>query len=203
MKKILSLILILVTAFSAVSCVKLGGDPVDKRYYRLAPVRQGETQAPQSDIILRVRRMSVSDLYNTRELVYQMEGGRIESDFYNLFFVAPSNNITTELRKWLASSGQFSNIIEPGSMVVPTLTLEGVLNSLYGDYSSGQPAAVVEMQFFLVNESTADNDIVFSQSYRQRIPLAKPDPQDLVQAMTKGVAAIFTQLEQDLAQAPI
>ncbi len=100
-------------------------------------------------------------------------------------------------------TGQFSHIIEPGSMVIPTLTLEGVVNSLYGDYATDQPAAVIEMQFFLVNESTADNDIVFSRSYRQRVPLTKPDPQELVQAMTKGVQAIFTQLEQDMAAAPI
>lgn len=203
MKKIISILLVLAVTLTAVSCVKLGGDPVDKRYYRITPIRSGEPASPEGDTVLKVRRMTVSDLYNTRELVYQMSDGRIESDFYNLFFVTPGNNLTTELRKWLGVTGQFSHIIEPGSMVIPTLTLEGVVNSLYGDYATDQPAAVIEMQFFLVNESTADNDIVFSRSYRQRVPLTKPDPQKLVQAMTKGVQAIFTQLEQDMAAAPI
>jgi len=203
MKKLLSTLLILIVAVSAASCVKLGGDPIDKRFYRITPIRNGEPSKPNSDMVLKVRRISVSDLYKTRELVYQMNDGLIESDFYNLFFVTPGNNLTTELRKWLSASGQFSHIIEPGSMVVPSLTLEGVVNSLYGDYSTEQPAAVIEMQFFLVNESTADNEIVFSQSYRQRVPLTQPDPQELVQAMTKGVQAIFTQLEQDMAAAPL
>jgi len=203
MKKIISTLLILTMALTAVSCVKLGGDPVDKRFYRLTPERSGEPALPQGDIVLKVRRMTVSDLYNSRELVYQLRDGGIESDFYNLFFVTPGNNLTTELRNWLGASGQFSHIIKPGSMVIPTLTLEGMVNSLYGDYATDHPAAVIEMQFFLVNESTADNDIVFSRSYRQRVPVTKPDPQELVQAMTKGVQAIFTQLEQDLAKAPL
>ncbi len=201
MKKAILILIILIMATSTVSCVKLGGTPVDKRFYRLTPVREGESAQTKGDIVLRVRRLTISDLYNTRELVYQMKDGRIESDFYNLFFVTPGNNLTVELRKWLSATGQFSHVVEPGSMVVPTLTLEGVVNALYGDYASDQPAAIVEMQFFLVNESTADNEIVFSQSYRQRVPLTKPDPQELVQAMTTGVQTIYTQLEKDLAAA--
>ncbi len=105
--------------------------------------------------------MSTSDLYNSRELIYQMADGRIESDFYNMYFVAPGNMLTSELRKWLGASGQFSHIIEPGSMVVPTYTLEGTVNALYGDYSGETPAAVVKLQIFIVDESTAENDIVF------------------------------------------
>ncbi len=154
-------------------------------------------------MILKIRRMSVSDLYNTRELVYQMDGGRIESDFYNMFFVTPGNMLTTELRTWLGASNRFKNIIEPGSMVVPSLTLEGAINALYGDYANGQPAAVVSLQFFLVDESTPTNDIVFSKDYNQRIPLTKADPQELVKAMTLAVQAIFTQLEQDMATVPM
>ena len=199
MKRIHAIILVLALVLAASACVKLGGKPLDKTYYRINPVRTAEPQAAPGDVILKVRRTTVSDLYNTRELVYQMDGGRIESDFYNMFFVTPGNMLTTELRKWLAASNRFSNIIEPGSMVVPTLTLESIVNALYGDYTGGHPAAVVNMQFFVVDESTPTNEIVFSKSYRQRIPLAQPDPQELVKAMTKAVQTIFTELEQDLA----
>jgi len=86
---------------------------------------------------------------------------------------------------------------------VPGLTLEGVVNSLYGDYATGSPAAVIEMQFFVVDESTAENDIVFSSTYTRRVPIAAPDPQALVQAMTLGVQEIFTELENGLATAEL
>ena len=203
MKKHHIFFIILAVALTMTACVKLGGKPLDKRYFQITPTRSGEPAATSSDLVLKVRRLSVSDLYNTRELVYREAGGRIDSDFYNMFFVTPGNMLTTELRKWLGASNLFAHIIEPGSMVVPNLTLEGAINSLYGDYSTDTPTAVVEMQFFVVDESTPDNVIVFSRSYAQRIPLAQPDPQQLIQAMTKGVQTIFTDLEKDLAAAPL
>lgn len=152
-------------------------------------------------MVLKVRRATVSDIYSGRELIYKMKDGRIESDFYNMYFVAPGNMLTAELRNWLAASGQFAHIVEPGSMVVSDLTLETVVNSLYGDYTAEQPAAVVEVQFFVVDESTPNNVIVFSTEYKKRIPFSKPDPGQLVRSMTKGVQDIFTELEKDLAAA--
>ncbi len=199
MKRYPIIILILVVALAATACVKLGGKPIDKKFYRIAPTRTAEPAAAPNDAVLKVRRMKISDFYNTRELVYQMKDGRIESDFYNMLFVPPSNMLTTELRRWLAASGRFTHIVEPGSMVVPTLTLEGVVGAMYGDYTTDTPTAVIEMQFFLVDENTTNNDIVFSRDYRQRIPLTQPEPHELVQALTTGVEAIFTQLENDLS----
>ena len=196
------MIFILLAIFlTMTACVKLGGKPLDKHYFQISPVRSGETVSTDSDLILMVRRLSVSDLYNSREVVYRKADGRIDSDFYNMFFVTPGNMLTTELRKWLDKSGQFAHIIEPGSMAVPGLTLEGTVNALYGDYSTEEPAAVVEMQFFVMDESTAENTIVYSNSYAQRIPLIEADPQQLVKAMTQGVQTIFTELEKDLATA--
>ncbi len=182
-------------------CARLAHDPVDKRYYQLLPEREAGEPGTRRDMVLKVRRLSVSDLYNTRELVYREPGGRVESDYYNMFFVTPGDMLTQELRTWLRETGLFSHIIEPGSMVVSGLTLEGVVNALYGDYTTDAPAAVVEMQFFVVDESTAANDIVFSADYRRRVPIAEPDPAALVQAMTTGVEAIFADLETDLAKA--
>lgn len=199
MKRSPLIILIILVAVATTSCVKLGGKPLEKKYYRVSPERTASAAAVPSSIVLKVRRMKISDFYSTRELVYQMKDGRMESDFYNLYFVPPENMLTTELRRWLTASGRFAHIIEPGSMVVPGLTLEGVVGSMYGDYTTTEPAAVIEMQFFLVDENSSNNDIVFSKDYRQRIPLSQPVPSELVQALTKGVQAIFTELENDLS----
>ena len=193
--------LILAITLMATACVKLGGKPLDKRYYQITPELTERQSNTEYDFILKVRRFSISNLYNTRELVYRGREGRIESDFYNMFFVPPADMLTTELRKWLRNSNLFAHIIEPGSMVVPGLTLEGVVNSLYGDYSLDTPAAVVEMQFFVVDESSANNEIVFSRTYAERIPMPEPTAQALVNAMTSGVQTIYANLETDLGNA--
>jgi cholesterol transport system auxiliary component len=203
MKRYHILAALLIAALAASACVRLGSKPLEKHYYQISPTRSAQKADAPRDIVLMVRRLSVSDLYNSRELVYRGAEGSVDSDFYNLFFVNPGSMLTTELRRWLRESGRFSHIIEPGSMVVPTLTLEGTVNALYGDYSGAQPAAVVEMQFFLVDESTADNAIVFSGSYAERVPVADADPQTLVKAMTQGVERIYASLETDLASAPL
>jgi cholesterol transport system auxiliary component len=203
MKRYTILAAALIAALAATACVKLGAQPLDKRFYQISPVRTAQKADAHKDIILLVRRLSASDLYNTRELVYRGADGHIESDFYNKFFVPPSNMLTTELRRWLSASGLFKHVIEPGSMVVPGLTVEGAVNALYGDYSAEQPAAVVEMQFFAVDESTQDNAIVFSGSYKERIPMSSTAPDALVQAMTVAVQNIFANLETDMAAAPL
>jgi len=203
MKPYRILILVLAVALAASACVKLGGKPLDKRYYQISPERTSTTVAQPRAETLKVRRLAVSDIYNTRELVYRGPEGAIDSDFYNLFFVTPGSMLTTELRRWLTESGLFTHIVAPGSLIVPGLTLEGMINALYGDYSGTAPAAVVEMQFFVVDESSAENDIVFSGSYKERISLDSADPQQLVQAMTIAVANIYTNLENDLAAAPL
>ena len=203
MKRYLILIALVAAALAGSACVKLGGKPVAKQYYQISPARTAPEAAAPRDIVLLVRRLSVSDLYNSRELIYRGSGERIESDFYNMFFINPASMLTTELRRWLDESGMFAHIIEPGSMVVPGLTLEGTVNALYGDYSSDRPVAVVEMQFFAVDESTPDNDIVFSGHYTERIPLADTDPRTLIKAMTQGVETIYATLETDLAAAPL
>lgn len=195
------LTLLVLTAILAVGCVKLTHDPIHKRYFQIVPERTEKKAATSKGVILKVRRLSVSAPYETRELIYRECRNRIESDYYNTFFATPGAMLTTGLRKWLRESNLFTHIIEPGSMVVSGLTLEGVVNALYGDYTTDAPAAVVEMQFFVVDESTAANDIVFSADYRRRVPIAEPDPAALVQAMTTGVEAIFADLETDLAKA--
>ncbi|MBC16348.1 MAG: hypothetical protein CL942_04760 [Desulfovibrio sp.] len=194
---------LLVLLMLSAGCVKLGSEPLDKQFYRLMPERSAETAHVKRDLILKVRRLSISEIYNTRELVYQLDNGRVESDFYNMFFVSPRSMLTTELRSWLKEADIFASIIEPGSMIIPGLTLEGVVNSLYGDYATSEPVAVVAMQFFLVDENTPDNTIVFSKDYTQRVPLTEPTPEKLVQGMTTGVQLIFEELEKDLAQTPL
>lgn len=203
MKPYRILILALAVALAATACVKLGGTPLDKHYYQISPERTAPRAAAPRTETLKVRRLVVSDLYSTRELVYRGPDGSIDSDFYNLLFVTPGNMLTTELRAWLTESGLFPHVVAPGSLVVPGLTLEGMVNALYGDYSGSTPAAVVEMQFFVVDESSAENVIVFSGSYKERISLDSAAPQALVRAMTQAVANIFTHLENDLAEAPL
>ena len=180
-------------------CMKLGGKPVDKRYYQIAPARTAPPAAVHSPKVLKMGRLSISELYDQREMVYRFQGGVVESDFYNTFIINPASMLSQDLKDWLTASGLFAHIVAPGSLAGENLTLEGVVNTLHGDFSGPEPAAVLEMQFFLIDESTEHNDIVFSGDYRERVPLASRQASALVDGLTRAAQDIFTKLEKELA----
>ncbi len=194
--------LVLALALTLPACVSaLKQKPVERHYFHLAVERSMAQGAEPAPMNLRLRPLRVSPGYAGRELVYRMGPSDFATDFYNLYFVSPSDMLTQELRTWLDESRLFANVVEDYSLARPGLTLEGVANALYGDFSASPPAAVVEMQFFLVDENTRDNEIVFSATYERALAIGSATPQALVQGLTQGVREIFTELETDLKAA--
>lgn len=183
------------------ACMKLDRTPVERRFYDLSPQRTGEVRQGMTDHALKVRRFMISPRYEGRELVYKTGDTRFEADYYDLFFVSPAAMLTQDLRAWLKASGLFPDVIDPASMAHSPLTLEGMVNALYGDYTGGGPQAVVEMQFFLIDDTEGDNAIAFSKTYERRVAIPGKDEDALVAGMEQGVAEVFAALEADLAGA--
>lgn len=199
------LVLILAASLFLPACVGgLKQPPVERRYHHLACERgAGPVQeaGPASGLTLRLRPLRVSPGYAGSELVYRMGPSDFVSDFYNLYFVSPGDMLTQELRAWLAEAHLFAHVVEDFSLTRPGLTLEGAVNALYGDFGASPPTAVVRMQFFLVDENTRDNEIVFSGSYDRTVPISSATAQALVQGLIQGVREIFAALEADLRAA--
>ncbi|MGE4294016.1 MAG: ABC-type transport auxiliary lipoprotein family protein [Desulfovibrio sp.] len=196
----------LVLALSAAllaGCAGLKRPAVEKRHFDLRPERSERFEhqaAPVGAPNLRLRRVQVSPLCSGREMVFRSAGAAFNSDYYNTWFVPPADMLGQGLRQWLENSGLFAHVLDDASMAGATLTLEGTANALYGDFSGSAPVAVVEMQFLLLDESTAHNDIVFSGSYEERVPLASEAPSELASGLRRGVGAVFARLEADLAK---
>lgn len=194
------LVLAVLALVFTVGCVgsALKRPPVEKRYFDLEVQRTG-TQAPKAGApVLAVRRVQVSPRYEGRELVYRTDPSGFASDYYNLFFVPPSQMLTQDLRQWLDRSGLFARVLDAGSLVRPDLTLEANAAVFCGDYSVKPGKAVVEMQFLLLDEGSPDMAMLFSRDYRREVALAGAEPKDLVAALRQAVAAIYADLEKDL-----
>ncbi|MEF2144950.1 MAG: hypothetical protein V3573_05850 [Desulfovibrionaceae bacterium] len=180
-------------------CGGLKRPAVEKRHYDIRPERERQERVLQG-VDLKVRRLQISPLYAGREMVFRNADLSYASDYYNTWFVPPVDMLSQGLRVWLDRSGLFAHVLEPSSVVGASLILEGVVNSLYGDFSGEQPVAVAEMQFLLIDESTPHNDIVMTGDYGVRIPLASTGPGDLALGLRQAVQEIFTQLEKELAR---
>ncbi|MHC1701705.1 MAG: ABC-type transport auxiliary lipoprotein family protein [Humidesulfovibrio sp.] len=184
------------------SCVKLEQQPVDKRFFALEVARPGAASAAAaSPATLLVRRMQVSPRVAGRELVYRTGESAWTADYYNLFFVAPADMLTQDLRAWLGSAGLFANVVDPSSLVQPGYILEGNVSALNGDFAARPAQAVVEMQFLLLKVSGGERSVVLTRDIRKSAPLAANTPAELVRALRQAVSEVNTELESVLRQA--
>ena len=147
-------------------CVNLEKGYPEKRYFILDASRDEDISSPDTENVLTVRRFRVSPKYEGKGLVYRHGELRYESDFYNEFFVSPVSMFTEEIRKRLAGSGLFKHVVDPSSILDTTYVLEGAVTALYGDYRvSTAPKAVLEIQFFLLQETDSNPKIIFQNQY--------------------------------------
>lgn len=193
--------LLMLSSLVLSGCAGMQRPAVEKRHFDLRPERVERVVPSQGAVNLRLRRVQVSPLCSGREMVLRSEGASFSSDYYNTWFVPPADMLTQGLRQWLDRSGLFAHVVDSGSLAGAAMVLEGTVNALYGDFSGAVPEAVVEMQFLLLDESGAHNEIVFSGDYSQRIALVSERPADLAVGLRQGVAAVFAGLESDLESA--
>jgi hypothetical protein len=77
--------------------------------------------------------------------------------------------------------------------------LEGSVNALYGDFRNPkQPAAVLEIEFFLYNENTANPGIVTQKRYTKSVALNERSPEALVKGWDQALSEIVAALAADL-----
>lgn len=194
-------LLVLIAACVSAGCVKLERPSLDRKYYTLDVVRADKQKNKINTVKnLIVRRTKISPCYEDRDFVYKVGESAFEADYYNSYFVPPAAMITQELRIWMGNSGIFANVLGPDSMGTGELLLEGIVNSIYGDYSGSEPKAVIRMQFALLDNANSDLPIIYSRDFSREIPIDSTGPAALIKAMNSGFNEIFVELEKDLAE---
>ena len=79
-------------------------------------------------------------------------------------------------------------------------TLEATVTELYGDFRPGKPAAaVMAVQFTLVNVDAVGSGLVFERTISRRVPLERATPDALVRGYGQAVSEILSELAGDLA----
>ena len=188
---------------SLVSCEAMMKPAPDKAYFAIDVPPPAKAKG-SSDLVLRVRRVNVATPYNARTFVYKVGEGKFESDYYNGFVTSPAENLTDELIGWLAPGGPFASVIDGASSVSHQLVLESNVTALYGDYTDRQaPQAVIEVKFFLMDDTGADTRIVFQKTYRQTAPVDGDGPGALVKGWNAAYRQVLSEIARDLAQVKV
>ena len=180
-------------------CVSLERSSPERHYFVIELPRSANSPESASDLILSVGNMRISPRYADRSFVYRTSDTSYESDFYNQFLTSPDTMISEELRKGLAAAHQFKYVLGPADAQQPNYVLEGAVNALYGDFrNSSQPAAVLELEFFLYNDNSNNSGLVAQKRYLKSVPVNERSPEALVKGWDQALQQIVAALAADL-----
>ena len=180
-------------------CLTLNKSYPEKQFYSLEVPRTSTDTHPAIGSVLRVQRFVAAPQFEGRELVYRTGDLQFESDFYHEWFVSPSAVVTQQTHNWLAASGLFQSVLDSNSGLDESLTLEGYISALYGDYRvKTAPKAVLELRVRMIGEGQGRTKILFQQEYRQAMTVADETPVALVKGWNDELQAILAALEDDL-----
>jgi len=161
-------------------------------------VAAAATRRPQT---LRMGNVRVAPAFASDALVYRMDQVRFTPDFYQRFIAEPGPMLGGRMAEWLDRAGPFKTVAQPGSPVPAPYVLEAVVTDLYGDFRAGQaPAAVMTVQFTLVDVSAATPTVVLERSIGRRVDLAQATPDALVRGYGTALGEILTELSAQIDQ---
>lgn len=192
-------LILIISALTILSCAPKK-PPIERNHFVLEVPKHETLSTIKIPATLSVRELSVSPGYMGKEIVYRTDGNKIQSDFYNQYFIPPGPMITQSLRTWLSKKQLFNNIISPASHMPADFILEGNIVSIYGDFQDSQNYhAFIQIEFLLLKDLDMDYEIVFNKTYTLRKPIENKSVQSLVNGLNQALGFIFTSLENDLS----
>lgn len=190
---------VLLVSLSCFACVSFERSYPNKRYF-VIELNSAKDGNPGGGEILSMYNLHISPRYADLGFVYRVSETEYEADFYNQFLSSPPVMISEETRKALAASNKFKFVIGPASSLTPSYTLEGSINSLYGDFRKpAAPAAVLEIEFFLHDENPANAGIVLQKRYMKSVLLAERSPEALVRGWNEALQSVVAMFVADFA----
>lgn len=177
------------------------GKPVEQgTSYALDPVMPAPMPAAdRKPETLRMGRVQVAAAFSGPGLVYRMSDVRYVSDPYHTFLSEPDGMFGARIAEWLDRSGPYRAVSQPGSARTAPFVLEATVTDLYGDFRPGQaPAAVLTIQFALIDTASARTQVVVEQTISRRQVIDRATPEDLVRGFNQALADVLKELASGL-----
>jgi uncharacterized lipoprotein YmbA len=162
------------------------------------PINATKSSAFSREVI-RMGLVRVAAEFSGASLVYRRNDVTFLSDPYNGFVTDPALMLSGRIAGWLDASGAFGGVLQPGSGQPTRYVLEATVTELYGDFRPDQaPAAVLTIQFSLMDSRAASLTTKFSRTYRRRVGLTEASPTSLARGWALGLTEILSVLITDL-----
>jgi len=177
--------------------------PQANTYVVQPPMPEHPSSAAARPESLRIGNVRVAAAYAGNGLVYRMDEVRFISDPYSRFIAEPGEMLGDQMAAWLSRAGAFSTVADPESTLPAHYVLEATVSELYGDFRPGQtPAAVMAVQFALVDQTGARPKAALERVIVKRVDLPRASPDALVRGYGDALAAILGELSAELRVVP-
>jgi ABC-type uncharacterized transport system auxiliary subunit len=202
MREVLLIFLLICSTSIFVGCSEITNEKIQKHYCLLDVARQEQQDQHISNGILSVRQFDISKRFHSKGLIYRIGQFEFETDYYNEFMIWTEDLITDLTKQWLAKSGIFASVVNPGTTAQPDYFLEADITALYGDFTDQQkPKAFMEIRFYLVQTGGLKPNVIHEKSYEASIPLEDTYAANLIVAYNACLKQILSELENDLTSA--
>jgi cholesterol transport system auxiliary component len=191
--------LLLATCLTLAAC-SIGRPPPQATTYVVdLPADSAPPSVRRSPEALRMGNVRVAAAYAGSALVYRLDEVRYAADPYHAFVADPGAMLGNQIAQWLDHAGPFSTVGQPGSTQPAAYVLEATVTELYGDFREGRPpAAVLTVQFALIEETSVRPKLVYERTITSRIDLPRASPDALVRGYGVSLQQILSQLAPDL-----
>lgn len=194
-------LLVLVSALSG--CLGLGSKEADKDdtpHYYVIDVDRGAVAAEFiKGRVLLLKPIRVTSHFRGKTLIYRVGENEYRPQPPNQFFSDPSEMFTEQLRRWLQKTGLFSQVVLTDN-VPSDMVLEAAVTALYGEQREQfSPQAVLEMQFFLMENDENNTKPLFQTGLRVDVDIEKSSPPDVVKGWKQGLEELFSTVEEDFS----
>jgi cholesterol transport system auxiliary component len=191
--------------FAACAVLALAGCSIGKpipqanTYVVQAPLPEGGPSAASHTESLRIGKVRVAAAYAGTALVYRTDDVRFVSDPYSRFIAEPGAMLADQMATWLGRAGPFTTVTDPESTLPARYVLEATVSELYGDFRPGRvPAAVLAVQFALIDQTGARPKAVLERAIARRVDLPQPSADALVRGYGDALAEILGELRTEL-----
>jgi len=183
------------------------GKPIpEATTYVVEPAPPVPGAAPRRAETLRMGYVRVAAAFAGNSLVYRLDEVRYVSDPYQAFITDPAAMLGNRIADWLDRAGPFKAVAQPGSAQSAKsapYVLEATVTELYGDFRAATtPAAVVTIQFAVVDTSGPRAVTVYERTLGRRVEIAQASADALVRGYGLALTEVLTRLDADLAALP-
>lgn len=180
-------------------CVSLEQEYPDKRFFVLTARRTEPRRSAVAGARLKVQGLRITPRSEGRELVLKTGAEEYRSDYYANWFTEPSALASEATLAWMTDCGLFELVVDGGSSVTGTHSLEGAVTDLHADLT-GEPAAVVGLQLVLMVVEHGRPRPIFHSRERVRVPLAGTTPEAIAEGLNAGLAKALAAFESKLVK---